>query len=208
MLKNLEQHLKRKAKYFKSIIKKLPITDYKIEAEIRIYLKNGFFAVNVYINFKDEHYLLIPNLIKEYDNSEEIKEINYTFTVILQKSFYIKEINEEFFYDCTWNNNCKDFIKAFKKYKKIFEAIENDLIKLHKKVGGKKRFDVYEKDCDIRKIIKFNKKKEKHIQFTKHLKGTFLMKKIEKIYGEYFFRDSYEILSEVIIEEKETIEFN
>ena len=40
------------------------------------------------------------------------------------------------------------------------------------------------------------------LEYSKYLKGTFLMKELEKIYGTYFFRNSYEIWSEIILEEK------
>ena len=206
MLKQLEIQLKQKAKNF-DFIKDLPISDYEIEAEITIYLKNKIVPICIDYNFRRECVSLEElfktyNIFKRYSEGK-IEEINCDFRVILQKFFHIKAIRRKFLF------NDNEIIKKFKKYEKIFIAIENDLNKLQK-VGWKKRFLVNKINkrneneyCSY--VLEFDKSVSKPLEYSKYIQGTFLMKELEKIYGTYFFRNSYEIWSEIVFEEKVSI---
>ena len=199
MVNILEKDLIQKAKQFE-FVKNLPISDYEIGAEITIYLKNKIVPICIDYDFKRE-YLSLEKLFKRYnvfkgDNTSEIEEINCNFRVVLQKFFHIKTLNIKSFL------SDNEIIKRFKKYEKIFIAIENDLNKLQK-IGGKKRFFVNEYDANecYGYVLEFDKSISKPLEYSKYIQGTFLMKELEKIYGKYFFGNSYEIWSEIVFEE-------
>ena len=195
MLNMLEKNLIQKAEQFE-FVKNLPINDYEIYAEIKIYLKDKIIPISFDVDFKNKN-LSLKKFFKIHSKNKEIDTINYTFKIILQKFFLIKplKINRLL--------SEQEIIEKFNKYKQIFNSIEKNLLWLHSKIGGKKKFyfnEYGENNC-YGYIVDFIENKEKPLEFSKYLKGTFLMKEIEKIYGTYFFRNSYEIWSEIIFEE-------
>ena len=199
MLKQLEIQLKQKANNF-NFIKDLPISDYEIEADITIYLKDKIVPIRINYDFKRDS-LSLEEVLRFYkinNKIEDIEDMNCNFKIILQKFFHIRAIKRKFLF------RDNDIIQKFKTYKKIFIAIENDLNKLQQKLGGKKRFIINEYDANecYGYFLEFDKSISKPLEYSKYLKGTFLMKELEKIYGIYFFRNSYEIWSEIILEEK------
>jgi len=192
MIKLLEKKLKQKAEMF-NFVKHLPISDYEIYAEIDVYIKNKIIPISFDFDFKNQN-LSLKRLFEIHVQTREIEEINYTFKVVLQNFYHIKPLNIKDFLD----NN--EIIKRFDKYKQIFNSIEENIIWLQSKIRGEKRFyfNEYEANNCYGYVVDFATKEEKPLEFSKHLKGTFLMKELEKVYGRYFFRNSYEIWSEIV----------
>lgn len=208
MFEKLKQEiLKEKIKKIK-LIETLPIYDYEFYGDIKVYLKGELLPkYNMNLNYKTDIYLPLET-IYSFVNTQDIEEINYTMKIILQKSFYIKPIITKKMRLHFLDDN--EIIRRFYKYKKLFIALENDLIKLQNKFGGgKKYFDISKDskidDCECNHYVEFNQKQEYSLKISKHIKGTFLMKKLEKIYGDNFFLNSYFIYSEIVLEEKNHI---
>ena len=170
-------------------IRNFKISDYEVAAEIKIYLKNKIIPIIVDLDLKRG--ILFPEYLVREIKISEIEEIKYSIKVILQKFFIVKPfLNLSKLYLLSDNQ----IIKMFEKYKKIFIAIEKDLIKLNKEINGNIRFFVneYGSSCEGH-YLNYKTSLEKPLKISKHLKGSFLMKELEMIYGRYFFLKTYEI---------------
>ena len=174
-LKKLEKEWNKKTIKCEELIKNLPISDYEIYIDtIKIYEKEKIIPHTIFLfDFKRkdsfEFYFKIYSI-------KNIKEIEYTpVTCVIQKFFTIKPMISGLIED--YSN--QEILKAFEKYKKNFNSIEKDLIKLNKKIDGKMRF--YIDDNFNECYIDFNAQKEMPLNLSKYLKGTFLMKQLEEI---------------------------
>ena len=178
-----------------NFIKTSKINDYEITAEIKIYLKNKSIPIIVDLDLKRES--SFPEYLVREIKISEIEEIEYSIKVVLQKFFIIKPFLNLSELHILQDNQ---IIKKFEKYKKVFIAIENDLIKLNKKINGNIRFFVNEYDSPWEgHYVNYKTSFEKELEISKYLKGSFLMKELERIYGRYFFIKTYEIWGEICL---------
>jgi len=178
-----------------NFIKTPKINDYEITAEIKIYLKNKIIPIIVDLDLKRGS--LFPEYLVREIKISEIEEIEYSIKVVLQKFFIVKPFLNLSELHILQDNQ---IIKMFEKYKQIFIAIEKDLIKLNKEINGNIRFFVneYDSNCEGH-YINYKTSLEKPLKISKYLKGSFLMKELEKIYGRYFFIKTYEIWGEICL---------
>jgi len=178
-----------------NFIKTPKINDYEITAEIKIYLKNKIIPIIVDLDLKREN--PFPEYLIREIKINEIEEVEYSIKVVLQKFFIVKSFLNLFKLHLLQDNQ---IIKMFEKYKKVFIAIESDLIKLNKEINGNIRFFVNEYDSNCEEhYINYKISPEKPLKISKYLKGSFLMKELEKIYGRYFFIKTYEIWGEICL---------
>jgi len=192
-----------KANICKKIAKNLPISDYEIYTQIHFYEENKILSKIFNIDFKNTNEPLY--MVNEYysKNFNKIKEIEYfPITCQFQKFFLIKAIKKKI--PLLFLEENETIITLFFKYKKILSAIENDLLKISKKVNNleniktkkftlKNKFYILDDECDYE--VYFENKIEQSLNFSKYIKGNFLMKKLEELFGNYFFIKDYYIWS-------------
>jgi len=192
-----------KANICKKIAKNLPISDYEIYTQIHFYEKNKILPKIFDIDFKNTNEPLY--MINKYysKNFNKIKEIEYfPITCQFQKFFLIKTIKKKL--PLLFLEKNETVITLFFKYKKTLNAIEDDLLKISKKVNNleniktkkftiKNKFYILDNECDYE--VYFENKIEQPLNISKYIKGNFLMKKLEELFGDYFFIKDYHIWS-------------
>lgn len=192
-IKKLEENWYKKAEKCKKIIKNLPINDYEIYINtIKVYEKEKIIPHTIFL-FDLKRKETFEFYFKIY-SIKNVKEIKYTpLMCVIQKFFIIKPMINGLIEE--YSN--EEILKAFEKYKKIFNSIEKDLIKLNKKINGKMRFYIVNNNCE--NYVGFTNQKEMPLNVSKYLKGTFLMKKLEEI-DYMFYKKNHNIWAEILIE--------
>jgi len=173
----MQYKIYKKANICKKLSKQLPISDYEIFTDIKIYT-DSILPFIISVDLKRDY---SPHL-----NFKKIKEIEYSKVICqFQKFFTIKPLKIYPYY------TNEHIISIFSKYTQIFDAIEKNLIKINSQLNAKMKFNISNENCEYE--INFYKQTLKPLSISKYLKGTFLMKELEKLFGTYFFLQKYKI---------------